>query len=200
MALTLKEQSLVSSLSNLGFDMASQLHAVAYKAICKAYSSLDGGEFARAVFHAVPLYAQESLARWFKRHGLNVSVDGPKGSKSIIGGVLKTANERRDVTAAKQDCIILPVVAGNLPAQKDKTTVDADRPLSEVVKEAEKALTSFVASQKKKDARVGAVVNDRITAGKNPLAELNLTIEEIAAVKEFVTSQRRALPPLKLAA
>lgn len=198
--LTIKESALVSSLSNLGFDLGTQLHATGCKAIAKAYSSKDdGGEFARAIYDAIPFYAQKPFAGWLRRHGLNVAMGGTAKDKAIIGGILNSKNADKHIRASKEDVVILPLVAAHVPAKKEKKAVAAGRPQAEIVAAAKKKFAAFVESAKKADPEVGAAINQLIQkpAWMDKLASLNLDAEEVDMIVEAIMAERMQL---KLAA
>jgi len=203
--LTVKESALISSLSNLGFDLGMQLHATGCKAIAKAYSSKDdGGEFARAIYDAIPFFAQKPFAGWLRRHGLNVAMGETAKDKAIIGGVLNSKNADRHIRASKEDVVILPLVAAHIPAKKEKKPVAAGRPQAEIVAAAKKKFASFVESAKKADPEVGAAINQLIQkpAWMDKLAALNLTQEEAEEIVDAIRDARTAATAslLKLAA
>ena len=203
--LTIKESALVASLSNLGFALGVQLHATGCKAIAKAYSSKDdGGEFARAIYDAVPFYAQKPFAGWLRRHGLNVAMGETAKDKAIIGGILNSKNADKHIRASKEDVVILPLVAAHVPPKKEKKAVPAGRPQAEIVAAAKKKFASFVESTKKVDPEVGAAVNQLIQkpAWMDKLAALNLTQEEAEEIVDAIRDARAAATAnlLKLAA
>lgn len=119
MALSAKEKTLVSSMSDHGFDFATSLHAVAYKAISKAFCDKeDHGEFAAAVFKACPTYAQKPLASWLRRHGLNITTDSVVGNTDV-GGPTDYKKSDYHIRSAKADCNILPLVQSHI-VRKEK--------------------------------------------------------------------------------
>jgi len=199
--LTIKESALVASLSNLGFDLGVQLHATGCKAIAKAYSSKDdGGEFARAIYEAIPFYAQKPFAGWLRRHGLNVAMGGTAKDKAIIGGILNSKNADKHIRASKEDVVILPLVAAHVPAKKEKKAIAAGRPQAEIVAAAKKKFAAFVESAKKADPEVGAAINQLIQqpTWADTINKLNLSKEELDMVVLAVMDYRAE--PLRLAA
>jgi len=198
--LTIKETNAISTLSNLGFDLGIHLHATGCKAIAKAYSSKDdGGEFARAIYDAIPFFAQKPFAGWLRRHGLNVAMGETAKAPAIIGGVLNSKNADKHIRSSKADSIILPLVASHVPAKKEKKAVAVGRPQAEIMEAAKKKFAAFVESAKKADPEVGAAINQLIQkpAWVDKLAALNLDAEEVDMIVDAILTERMQL---KLAA
>lgn len=154
----------------------------------------DAGEFARVLFNAVPRYAQLPLAKWIRKYGLNVTIDHSNVGKTLIGGVLNPKKSEQHISDSKNDVYILPIVDAHVM----KKTVVKKEKTGTWSEQAQTAIESLITRTKKESPEVAAVINQRLNS--NPLAELNLTIAEIAAVKEFIAAKRQVLPALKLAA
>ena len=192
------ELALIAAIDDKGFGFAETVHRACAKAVAKAYTTQnDAGEFARAIFGALPVYAMRPVAEWFRKHGLAVSIDGRRGELSRIGGVLKPKFQRRDIEEAKRNPP-LALVGAHVPATKARVPKEDVRT---VKAKAADAVAAFIARQKKADADVGAAINAMLgkPAWVAKLDELNLSAEEVDQIVDAVFAAR-ATGALKAAA
>jgi hypothetical protein len=220
MALSSNESKLISSMSDVGFDFATSLHAVAYKSVSKAFcDKKDAGEFAAAVFKACPTYAQKPLASWFRRHGLNVTT-ATVVADTTIGGPLDYKKSDYHIRGAKADCNILPLVQTHVVRKTVKGKEYTGTLQEQAAQEIEKLVKRVSADKTRHNAKdVAAVINAKLN-GKAPVekvqAEFTLTgkagdsydvsPEEFELLLAFLTKRQEIvagmmhIEPLKLAA
>lgn len=198
MPLNKSELALVAAIDDKGFGFAEAVHRACAKAVAKAYTTADdGGEFARAIFAALPVYAMRPVAEWLRKHGLAVSIDGKKGELSRIGGILRPKFQRRDIEEAKRNPP-LAMVDAHVPSTKPRAAKEDVRTIKA---KAADAVAAFVARQKKADPEVGAAINSMLgkPAWVARLDELNLSAEEVDQIVDAVFAAR-AQGALKAAA
>lgn len=184
--LTNKEQAIVAFIGSSTGQAHAAINDGCRKAVRKAYSDTnDAGEFAGEVYGAVKDIYKDGVARFFKRNGLNVTLDGTRNTKSLIGGVLDRSKQDAVFKKLDEDTAVQGEIKQHAKkADKVLTGFAADR--------AKKYLASAVKRLKAADPDAGAYLNELVVKVEtvNPFIGLNLSAEEIRMVKEFVTMTR----------
>lgn len=187
--LTKKELELVALLSSSTTMAFGVMNDACRRAVRKAYSDPDdNGEFAREVFAAVKDVFKSGVARFFRRHGLNVTLDGTRHIKSTIGGVLDRSKQNDVFAKLDADVAVQGEVKGRAPrARKELEGFAADR--------LKKWLNSSIKRMKEHDPDAALLLNEMVQTGDvktrlAPLAELQLTDAEIRAMVDFAKMMR----------
>lgn len=187
--LTNKELSIVAFIGSSTGQAHSAINDGCRKATRKAYSDVDDrGEFAREVYGAVKDIYKDGVARFFRRQGFNVTLEGTRNTLCLIGGVLDRS--KQDAVFKKLDDDV--AVQGEIKqhgakAKKELAGFAADR--------AKKYLASAVKRLKAVDPDAGAYLNDIVSKADvvpsvNPFSGMELTASEIKACQEFITMMR----------
>lgn len=184
--LTNKEQSIVAFIGSSTGQAHSAINDGCRKAVRKAYSDMeDAGEFAGEVYGAVRDIYKDGVARFFKRHGMNITLDGTRNTKCVIGGVLDRS--KQDSVFKKLDADV--AVQGEIKQHAKK----AEKVLTGYAQErAKKYLASSVKRLKAADPDAGAYLNDMIAKVDtvNPFIGMNLDASEVKACQDFITMMR----------
>jgi hypothetical protein len=155
------------------------LNEVARKAVRKAYSNAeDKGEFARTLFGHVADGLKSQLAHFFRRAGLNVTLDGKKDTLSHIGGVVD-ANKQAKILAALPDMYAITL------DMEDKSKKPKKDPEGTWAEQADAWIKSGIARLKKERPEVAGLVNQRLQKPAPWVAKLTAldpTPEEILAI------------------
>lgn len=189
MALTNKELSIVAFIGSSTGQAHAAITDACRKATRKAYSDVeDNGEFAREVFNAVKDIYKDGVARFFRRHGLNVTLQGTRNTLSLIGGVLDRSKQDAVFKKLDEDFAVQGEIKQHAPrAKKELAGFAADR--------AKSYLAKAVKRLKATDPDAGAYLNDIVSKADvvpsvNPFAGMDLTAAEIKACQEFITMMR----------
>lgn len=184
--LTNKELSIVAFIGSSTGQAHAAINDGCRKAVRKAYSDTDdAGEFAREVYNASRDIYKDGVARFFKRHGMNVTLDGTRNTKCIIGGVLDRS--KQDAVFKKLDADV--AVQGEIKQHAKK----APKVLAGFAQDrAKKYLASSVKRLKAVDPDAGAYLNDMIAKvdAVNPFLGMNLDASEIRACQDFIKLMR----------
>lgn len=189
MALTTKEQSLIALIGSATAQAHGAINDGCRKAVRKAYSDMDDmGEFAREVFATVKPIYKDGVARFFKRHGLNVTLSGTRNTLSIIGGALDRSQQDSVFKKLESDTAVREEIK-QAPPRGEKV-------LSGFAKDRAQAyLAKAVKRLKATDPDAGAYLNDvvakvDVTPSVNPFAGMELTAAEVKAVQEYISFMR----------
>lgn len=185
--LTIKERNMISFAVDHASTAVSLLNDTAKYAVRKAYSAVeDNGEMARELFAASPDCFKSALAHFFRRHGMNVIMDGKKDTLSQIGGVIERAKQAKVFERLASDEAIVQIVTDKTkrpPKEYDGTWAE----------QADAWLKDSLARLKKARPEVAGIVNQRMQTPAPwvaKLSSLNLTDEEVQDMIEYVLEVR----------
>jgi len=184
--LTNKELSIVAFIGSSTGQAHAAINDGCRKAVRKAYSDMDdAGEFASEVYGVVLDIYKDRVARFFKRNGMNVTFDGTRNTKCIIGGVLDRSKQDSVFKKLDSDAAITGDVK-QLPKKAPKVLTGYAQ------ERAKKYLAASVKRLKVADPDAGAYLNDMLAKVDtvNPFIGLNLDASEVKACQDFITMMR----------
>lgn len=189
MALTVKETAVIALIGSATAQSHGAINEGCRKAVRKAYSDVDdAGEFAREVFAAVKDIYKDGVARFFRRHGLNVTLSGTRNTLSVIGGALDRSKQDAVFKKLDEDTAIQGEIKQHAPkGEKVLAGFAADR--------AKAYLAKAVKRLKAADPDAGAYLNDVVAKADvapsvNPFAGMDLSAAEVKACQDFITMMR----------
>lgn len=175
--LTAKETKLVQALSASSFNNAGLMHEAGVLSVRKAYGDKeDKGELARAFCNGLTVNNRIEFARFLRKWGLDVAIDG----KTVtVGGIRDPRNQARHVKACADDIAFWKLVDAHV-----KPKAEPKVPTGTVAEQADAAIAALVARMKTAKnnplgPEVAGLINQRLS---QKVVEV-----EVTQVSTFVT-------------
>ena len=179
MALKASETKLVASLGSSSFNNAGLMHEACVLAIRKGYSNAeDKGEFGQAICNAVTVSNRIECARFLRKWGLNVTIEG----KAVtIGAPRDPKQQAKHIIACANDIGFFQLVDAHVKPKSDRKA-----PTGTVLEQANEAITKLI--NRMKGDKLNPLGPEVAGAINNMLTQKTVELE-VTQVSTFVTKE-----------